>query len=358
MPSISSSILCIVLSLAWAGAACEQPDEFRLGLPAVYLDIDSEDIAKLRAGTYSKGKVLVRLRRGSVQEACTMAVAGHSSVDDLRRSYTLALEEGKLRLDATSRDPSMLRARLAYEVYLHAGFVMPEPSYVTVFVNGSYHGLYSEHGLVDEAFSQRFLGEALGIYQATHSLGTLDSAAFLSRAFDARPGNYEDLRAMVTTLHGDPDLLAVHVDLDAVARYMAATLFTDNGDGIDNNYLLLRIEGDLRFTILPWDMDYSFRTARSDPRTYFQRNALMLHIYNRPALRERFCQLLLELGAVFSEGAVQEILEGHIADIELAHRSDPVLGVFSDTLTSAKEQVLAYRRSLHLDHCAADSRAE
>ena len=327
------------------------PAPVQHGLPAVYLVVDSDDVARMRQGTYTKTGVAGDVFLNGRWFTGRITFSGESTIDDLKKGFNLVLNDAgraKYRLNAMSADPSALRAVLAFAAHGAVDLGTIEPKHVTVFLNRDYSGLYLLHEVIDPELLEERGDRAIAIYAAKGRLADLESTANLEVAFDTRVGteNYADLDELVErTLTTEKDFtkgLDAILDIDSALRYMAAATFTQNGDGITNNYVLTRSRREERFRFWPWDVDRTFSTT--GPRCsddLLAGNALMRRLRADPVSADAYRNHLLELDSEAHRRALVELLNERAAEIGQAHRLDPYLGGAGSSLDQEVRQLTA-----------------
>lgn len=353
---------CISRALAALGvAACYEaapPDDH--GLEAVRLRVEPADVARLRAGTFTDTPVVATVELRGVDQVAELSVAGRTSVDDFKKSFNLDLDAGRVRLNAMSRDRSATRGYLAWQIYAAAGFATPDLRHASVFLNGEYLGLYLVHETIDaDFFTDR--GEVpLAIYAARDSRATMEHSGDVERAFSSRlePDVYSDLERLVALINAPPTPgnrreLGRLLDVASVARYMAATRYSDNRDGIDNNFVLYRTRRDPRFAIVPWDLDFSlWFVGKPTDGALFDGNAMMRRLWKEPRARRSYLCTLVGLRESAGAGSLNRQLDDLAAHIGEAWRADRFLAAGDESLD---EQVAAIRARNVAQEKALDS---
>ena len=322
------------VAAASVAAGCFEADPLPdYGLETVELHVDSADVARLRAGTFTDTSVPAVVDMFGESRVAELSVAGRSSVDDFKKSYRLELDDGEYRLNAMSRDPSALRGYLAWQVFLAAGFETPALRHVALFLNREYLGLYLFHESMDADFFTARGADPIRIYAARNG-ATMERTADVERTFSSRiePDDYADLERLVGLINEpataeNEETLDRLLDRDSVARYMAATYFSDNRDGVFNNFILYRTQEDPRFAMLPWDLDHSFWFVEDPGDTgLFETNAMMRRLWKNPGDRQRVLCELAALDHRMPPATLEAILDEVSARIEEAWRHDRLLG--------------------------------
>ena len=353
MPGSTFRLSAFVALVALVTACAPDESEFEFGIPAFHLETASSDVARLENGTFTKTRVGAFVTAFGETWTGELSVAGRSSVDDAKKSYNLRRNGQKLRLNAMSRDASALRGSLAFRVFSEAGFVVPTPQYVAVFLNQRYLGLYSFHETYDQVFLEDQVGPIESIYAGRDRLATLSGSESVEIAFDARPGEYADLRALVSAV-SDPDLQEVldRIDVLSLLQYMAVSSFIDNGDGIDNNYNLVRTSDEPRFFVLPWDVDFSFRLQREQEGVlFFENNALMSRLAQSPEFREQYDCALARVHGRIDATFISDWLTENAEMIRAAYAADRFLGQSPDSIDEAVAQIISFREAQTRPEC-------
>ena len=184
----------------------------------------------------------------------------------------------KLNLNGEHNDPSIMRAKISWD--LHRNFAVPatRTSHVELHINSDYYGLYLNVEHVDENFAKRQFGNNDGnlykcLWPATLTFrgsGDPDDYKFTvgdRRAYDLKTNtesdDYSDLAYFISVLNNVPDVFFVE-SIDAVfnvnnyLRALAVDVVTANWDGYwynKNNFYLYRNTRTGKFEYIPFDLD-------------------------------------------------------------------------------------------------------
>lgn len=219
---------------------------------------------------------------------------GNSSFNEAQRSgstrYSLKLDFDrvdedltlygykKLNLNNGFKDPTMMRERIAYEVFDSLGLPASRAAYVRVFVNGEQLGLYTAVEQVDKRYLAERLGDDDGdLYKPERMTGSL---TYRGATIDAYPDHniktnedttdHADLLRFIDVLNNtsDEDLevaLPGVLDIDAFLRYLAASTALTNLDsyqGTGHNYYIYFHSETGVATVIPWDLNEAFGAFR------------------------------------------------------------------------------------------------
>lgn len=173
----------------------------------------------------------------------------------------------KLNLNNNYGDASYMREYISYRIMGEMGIPVPATSYTHITINGEEWGLYLAVEPIDEVFLERTFGDSTGDLYKPDGIGA--DLVYRGDDMSEYPGlvlktNEEtsdgsailDLMKALESGEGLEDVL----DVDEVLRYLAANVALANydsylGNATHNHYLY---EQDGRFTIVPWDYNYSF----------------------------------------------------------------------------------------------------
>lgn len=198
----------------------------------------------------------------------------------------------RLNFHPMKDDQAQMREILSYQTFRQAGVAAPRSVYAWLTLNGEALGLFILTENIDDRFtSDRFADTGLGILHK--EIWPLDLDASLSlavdRQTDATGGGATDrsgLRAFEAALQavdGDPPAVAAVLDEyfedpETLFAYLAADRLVDNWDGIvawyctpdcsNHNFFLYEHPNSDRFTLIPWDVEHSWR-GFSPIRDYF-----------------------------------------------------------------------------------------
>lgn len=173
----------------------------------------------------------------------------------------------KLNLNNNYGDASYMREYISYRIMGEMGIPVPATSYTHITINGEEWGLYLAVEPIDEVFLERTFGNSTGdLYKPD---GTGADLVYRGDDMSEYPGlvlktNEETsdgsaILALMQALESGEGLEDV-LDMDEVLRYLATNVALANYDSYlgntTHNYYLYEQDG--RFTIVPWDYNYSF----------------------------------------------------------------------------------------------------
>ena len=194
--------------------------------------------------------------------------------------------------NAGVRDRSRLRERLAYRVFRDAGVIAPRAVHTMLTLGDRAPGLYLLVEDVDICFLNRNFSDATGVLtkevwfsqRSTHAWQAglqKDPGANVSR-FLTFAQLLHDLMALTDTkfVARFNNETASWLDLDGLARFLVADMFTDNWDGARGRYCETMADGNAecsphnfyiyddpgsgQLRLIPWDLDLTFDVSDGD----------------------------------------------------------------------------------------------
>ncbi len=204
----------------------------------------------------------------------------------------------KLNLNGEHNDPSVIRSKLAADIYRDIGMPASRANHAKMYINGNYYGLYVSVEHIDEEFLKKrftddsgnlwkclypadlkYLGSDPNLYKNLKN-GTIP-AYELSTNEDA--GDFSALAKLIDIINNTPtaslaDSLEQYLHVYRVLQYLAVNTLVGSWDdyrSLMNNYYLYYIPSEKRFTIIPYDYDntfgvdwFSVNWATADPYNY------------------------------------------------------------------------------------------
>jgi spore coat protein H len=177
---------------------------------------------------------------------------------------------GQIHLNAAYRDPSLLRGKLALELFGEIGVPVPRSWHIWLNINSQPCGVYTAIESLDGDWLRRRHLQDGAIYYAVGdqgNFGLLDPvtgrpkrylAAGYEKCFppDDEFGDLVELIYRITL--PDPDEFAETIgrliDVDNFLRWLIGLEFMSHTDGLVQNYALIR-PGTSPWRISPWDCD-------------------------------------------------------------------------------------------------------
>jgi len=190
----------------------------------------------------------------------------------------------KINLNGQHNDPTMIREKLFYDTWEKAGMPERRTSFVRLFINQMYYGLYTNLEEIDKDWLQKVFGENNGnLFKCTYPadlvyLGTnqqvykdiVSSSSTGGRAYDLQTNetedDYSDLIELISVLNKPADaifatLIAQKIDVESFLKAFAIDVATGNWDDYmfnKNNYFLYHNAATGKFEFITYDTDNTF----------------------------------------------------------------------------------------------------
>ncbi|MFK7905712.1 MAG: CotH kinase family protein [Chitinophagales bacterium] len=186
----------------------------------------------------------------------------------------------RLVLEGQHKDPTMMRAKIAADLFQEMKVVTPRTNHVQVYINGIYHGVYLNVEPVDEKFlAERFGNKNGNLYKASTnaSLGYLgveanryktvqDGKRVYQLKTNAGQDDYSDLANFINRLHlSKEEDFQTNIDrvfnVDMFLRTMAVDIFIGNWEGYSfniGNYYLYHNPRTDKFEYIPYNLENTF----------------------------------------------------------------------------------------------------
>lgn len=181
----------------------------------------------------------------------------------------------KLNLNGQHNDVSILRNNLALDILTSASLPASRKSYVKLFINNEYKGLYLNTEHIDENFIKtRFPQNDSGnLYKANYGANMLYSGTnqnpyenLYELSTNKSANDYSGLIHFLDILNNTNSSdfaceIASVFDVDMYLRTLAVEILTGHWDGYaynKNNYYLYQRPSDQKFVFIEYDMDNTF----------------------------------------------------------------------------------------------------
>jgi hypothetical protein len=320
--------------------------EFTLGfsqneVASIYLTLPADSlIAMYTGGNNTDEYVATFAYSGAWSDTSNMAVTmrlrGNTSINAQKKSFRINFDgvidsqewQGleKLNLIGLQNDPSLVRSKLCHDAFRQAGVFSSQTSFVRVYINNDYMGLYQNQEHIDEEFCKLYFDQQGdgNLYKCTYPatleyLGTNPDlykfALWGTRHYELKTNEwrdqYADLAQFIALLNNTPlSQLACALpevfDVETYLKTMAIDVITGNWDNYiynKNNFYLYHHQLSDQFVYLPYDLDNTLGidwigidwTTR-DPYTWKPSNEerpLFERILEIPEFRQKFTNYLI-----------------------------------------------------------------
>ena len=244
-----------------------------------------DSLASEGTGTGSgTGRILADvIINGTELDSCGVRYKGNSSMDttsnknpfNIDLNYIVADQEyqgkDKIKLANCFTDPSMVREALTYELsnlYMDA----PRASFVELYINDEYRGIYTNTESVDNEFLDKHYGssnnpffkcdpESFDIYGDNSNLAYHSDSMDYEILYDMKSVyGYGALQDLTYQLELEPETVGDYLDIDRALWFLAVSSAYVHNDGYTafghNFYVYQMANG--KWSIVIWDVNMSF----------------------------------------------------------------------------------------------------
>jgi spore coat protein H len=266
---------------------------------SVYIEIPSDSLAVIMTDVLSDHYFLATFifddgtGRDTLQDV-GFRLRGNTSRYSQKKSFKVSFNEyvpgreyqgvKKINLNGQHNDPTMVREKLYYDVWKTAGLAERRTSFVRMYINHIYYGLYTNLEDLDKDWLQRIYGEKSGnLYKCTWPADLVylgpdpqlykniqSGAATGGRAYDLQTNetadDYSDLVDLITLLNQPADSafavqIAQKINVDGFLTAFALDIASGNWDDYmynKNNYYFYHRTDTDRFEFISYDTDNTF----------------------------------------------------------------------------------------------------
>ena len=188
----------------------------------------------------------------------------------------------RLNFHSMNGDEAQMREVLSYQVFRDAGVVAPRSVHALLQLNGEPLGLFTLTEDIDDRFiADRFRDGGRGVLYKEVWPGNIERLGLFQESLEdaiARgpvdPSGLEEFSEALNAAQSDEERFAVLADHmqqpDDIFNYLAADRLTDNWDGIvawycvpicgNHNYFWYQDAISGRYTLIPWDVEHTWRS--------------------------------------------------------------------------------------------------
>lgn len=268
-------------------------------LSSIHITIPPDSLAVLYDSILSEHYYITRFifDDGSTRDTLEnvgFRLRGNTSRYSQKKSFKISFNEyvsgrkyqgvKKLNLNGEHNDPTMIREKLFYELWKKSGMVERRTSFVRVYINNQYYGLYTNLEEMDKDWLDRVYPDKSGnLYKCTYPADLVYHGPFQltyknlengtatgGRVYDLQTNETEDdysrLVNLITVLNESPNSqFTAHIEkilnVDHFLKALAIDVATGNWDDYGynkNNYYLYDNPEDLLFDFITYDADNTF----------------------------------------------------------------------------------------------------
>ena len=181
----------------------------------------------------------------------------------------------KLNLNGEHNDPSVVRAKLSWDLYQDMGMVSTRAAHAKLYINGEYYGLYISVEHIDDSFiSKNFQNDNGNLWkclwpadltyrgdQAEDYYPYWDDRRPYELKTNTNEYDYSKLARLIRIIHQSPDSLDMVLDIKKTMQYLTMNILTGSWDDyrfLRNNFYLYHDPSDDLFHFIPYDYDNTF----------------------------------------------------------------------------------------------------
>jgi spore coat protein CotH len=263
---------------------------------------------------------------------------GNTSLNSAKKSFFVAFNEfdnnkwqqlEKMNLVGLQNDPSLIRSKICHDTYRQIGIPCARTSFVRLYINNEYRGLYQNQEQIDEQFAKKyfdnqgngnlfkctypadldFIGSNPDVYKLDNGNG--------KRVYELQTNEWDDNYQFLghfidainnTSLNTFECEVSKVIDIENYLKVAVVDILTSNWDGYifnKNNYYLYQDQQSGLFQFIPYDLDntmgidwfgedwpsrniYNWAPSGTD-RPLFKR------VMQIPAFRNRFSELFQDM---------------------------------------------------------------
>jgi len=187
----------------------------------------------------------------------------------------------KMNLNGEHNDPSIIRAKLCFDLFGNIGMKASRASHAKVYINGNYYGLYINVEHIDEEFLEKTFTDGTGnlwkcLYPADLQYLGNNPQTYRDLNSNGRPvydlktnkkaNDYSQLARFIRIINTTasatlPDSLEAIADAGNILGYFAMNVILGSWDdyrALMNNYYLYLPPSTGRFMMIPYDYDNTF----------------------------------------------------------------------------------------------------
>ena len=216
-------------------------------------------------------------------DSCGVRYKGNSSMDTSSNKNPFNIDlnwvivgqnylgKNKIKLANCYTDPSMVREALMYEIsnkYMDG----PHASFVKLYLNGDYRGIYTNTESVDNEFLDTYYGSSTNPFFKCDPLNFdltagnsnlayyVDTIAYDTLYFMKSLHGTEELQTLCYNLQNNITSIEQYLDVDRAMWFLAlssAFVHNDGYSAFQHNYYVYKMDNG-RWSIVIWDLNMSF----------------------------------------------------------------------------------------------------
>lgn len=333
-----------------------------LGLTVYKISISDDNYARIVSSSYSSLRITAKLSVEGKEFNIHMKYQGASTRGMLKKSFKLFYEDSsdpvfnsqEIILNAQATDLSALRTLTAQDIFTSA---LPNTTFsvkpVMVEINDENQGLFVLIECVNEEFFHKRNIRLNELYKAINGKAQLSvkDKNWAGEGFEKilpDDGNFNNLEDLLYSLDGN-QVANSGIKLDTLnyLKYMAASDFTCNWDGIIHNYYLAQTGPTDKYEIIPWDLDRSFNFFgfSDDVENSPVENILFNNLMSKLVYKNEYYKILNELLSKYPDEKIDQFIAEKKESIRQAYRNDRWLQSAGYDLDNEAENLVQFLKS-------------
>lgn len=291
--------LLVLLLLSGSGLNAQNTLFDNSRISSVYIEIPADTLnwimANVLSDHYCKATFIYDdgTKRDTLRDV-GFRLRGNTSRYSKKKSFKISFNEyvsgqryqdvKKINLNGQHNDPTLIREKLFYDTWLKTGFVERRTSFVRLYINHAYYGLYTNLEEFDKDWLQRVYGQKDGnLYKCTYPADLAfkgydqqsykdisSSSSTGGRAYELQTNqtadDYSDLVTLIVALNQPDDgtwatQIEKLVNVKDLLKAFALDVATGNWDDYMynmNNYFLYHNTATGKFEYITYDTDNTF----------------------------------------------------------------------------------------------------
>lgn len=299
------------------------PGRFLPSQPVYHLSIKNEDLVSLFNDPYSDEYHPAILTVNQKEYECAIRFRGATGRNLPKKSFRIKFPDRNnifgskaINLNAEYRDRSMMRNHLAMRLFDYRNLPAPHSSFVNVFINRNYAGVYLQIEAINDDFLARYHRRKNAMYKALNHgalMAPVINHEHLVTSWEKKSGSeddYTDIKQLLNKVYylSSDDFnqyVTEHFNVEDVLTYFAIQLVLVNTDGMTKNIYFYNNPASEKWELFPWDMDATFGNycdgeyvehfAWTFDFDLFDSNVLIQRLFENPKWDKQFIDIVHDI---------------------------------------------------------------
>lgn len=271
-------------------------DDSEVAVVKIYIEQEYLDYLYVPENFYSDSLFPARFTYQNAQipdttvENIGFRIRGNTSRESRKKSFKVDFNHfvkgrqfydlEKMNLNGEHNDPSIVRAKLCWDMFNQIGVPASRANHARVYINDEYYGLYINVEHIDDEFVQKRFGSQDGnLYKCLYPADLVYEGPEQyhykvyhgdRRAYELKTNqetdDYSDLVHFIDVLNNTPDSrfkteIEKIFNVDNFLKCLAMDVLTGSWDDywyLKNNYYLYHVPASDRFEFIPYDYDNTY----------------------------------------------------------------------------------------------------